>query len=1620
MSVEQMNPIAMLSQPEDTAPTQTLFTVLDGSLDKETGPEDPLSFTDRRAEPAAARLAFSLGATLGNPLVEKAQVDPEFDLVGSLMNDVRGLVSGNPDRGPVWTAEAAAAARRDIAARKEALLKTYSTVPEGSPIRGDLAYQWTVLNNMEGSTDDELASVSSVLSTVTDHAISMSGSFLDRDMLDDYYATQVRLDTIDSLADVAMFIGGQAAAVPVLDMELMYEVPMMALPFVSLLSIINTGNVAREILPKDKQSFYQWVFSGAAKEDIAEYLASIQDPEERRRVTRAVKDSLEKYNGAKLLGLPGSDLEKWGTASEIQDNLQEILSYDESVDWTKWVDNVADSLSWLQAAAPAGALLRTMGKNVPRLFGVKATKGTFNAKVLSSMEEGNRARLDALAAETDDALKMLNQTREEAALAMLPKPALPNGQVPRSLSDATAADIDAVATIAQNVAMRPLTSTDLLNSLDNPEALKGQFKSELKAKLGAHVNMALTTLDDVDDITETFRVKAFIGRDANEGFSTAQYALDASARFGMTDAKVYKYDKLDDAFREATETELTSLKMEPGEFYLVHESRMGLGSDFITDLTSFRRKERKSLLSNWATSTMNRYTGKLKELANLHVGREAARAEEMQRVLIPYEQLGRKEKDVVNRLLTQYEGEKWFTTEELLGSVDIGGVPHTLSEAQIAAYKSVQSAMYATHSILNQVERTRLRADGMRWLVADKGETSVGAARQLRDVTEAINAMGSNRYLYVFDPVQQRTIKMAADEVAKEYLNGNQIARLDKPMDSFRGPHKVERTEFVVVRQADGYQFIDLPPTVVRMEQGYLPRITRTPWVVQKEFTVLRNGRESGETDVAYLGGADDYKAAAEFAREHGGVVVPNPLIEGGWSLSSRKALETENAMFYQDRGAKIKGIDTAQPYEDVGSAINRAVHAIASRVETGRLMEKVEGSFLKEFGFAARPGTKAQLVDDLLARGESQEYIQEAVAAWDWITIMKREPTWGQAKINYQLQGVLFRRLAEGQYKNALLKAVLGNKPVREASAIAMKNMPDLTQLTRTVGYVSQILGNPQRQWVVNAPQLVLFSSKNPRHALPAMTLDASYLGMRWQAEKAGIKAKNKLAGAIEGVAGALPTPEYQALFRAFKESGLGDVQAVSVTTENLSGAFSAVQASTSKTMHAVAELGFASAERHNIAAAFSFAARLKSDELGKPMSQFSKKEWQQVVSEGRQYALNMTRADAFNYQRGALVPAMMQYMAVRQKAVQALLSGEEFSGGSQRMLAALNMAVMFGAEGLGVAHSVSMSLAKLGISWDMITEEFNQATGSSVSPEEMRQAIEGGAIDVALNSLGDTLIDKEESSQVEFSKSISPFAENDKIAWTIYNVIQGNMATSDVLALENIPSASAFRRAVQVGQTATMAATTDFKESEVQEVASIARDAMMVFSGASSVVRAFIADGLGMYVDSYGKPIDKLTTFETIGMAFGMTTKDVTDYYAIKEQFGKKYGDSKDDVDEVALAIVREIRLSEDWRESQRKFQQMKLVLNGHELGGTNDIFVSAVRERVMEQLDWRNPANEKLYQNMIRGIEESHGWDSVVKPTDVIGVLRNSKWALENPMKMQELNKMMTDYRKLEEFK
>ncbi len=710
---------------------------------------------------------------------------------------------------------------------------------------------------------------------------------------------------------------------------------------------------------------------------------------------------------------------------------------------------------------------------------------------------------------------------------------------------------------------------------------------------------------------------------------------------------------------------------------------------------------------------------------------------------------------------------------------------------EIEAYYSARYLNDTVYSIKNAEMKAKLDADGFKGLTIDLGDGTlfqnavklVDDAEVLRDTKVILDPYTGNKI-----PVDQVTLNSLRE-------SGVTVGRLLRKND--RGN---ESFSFVAISDADTHA---LPNNIFPYREGYNFRINNNPYFIDQAANKVIDGVATRKAST--IGVADSARQARETVDK-----LRAQFPDDDFSFRFDRNISPGRSVFDQDadtldgsglqywfskRGDRLTDIDgKLSTVEDPISAMNRMISATANVGTHGEMLETLVSTHKAKYGklkvddidiWSWDQNKGDWHFDKSLAKTSNDEAVTAAVNEYEYLETLKYMPTeldirWG--------------RLLEG------IDAMMGSAPniLSRASSATVKKAIKITpdRVARGTAFAMTIPLRPARHILLQSttglslngidPAITVKSFKDTNLLLTSMAT--------WQNPtlwKITLKSA-KLFGHSE--------KEWTDIFTSFRKSGKAySIDSnVAIGEANFSwsrsmpntvaGAAGQVALNIIKSPVTIGKaIGFDTGELANQGFTWLFA--LKQWQKANPGKAFTtQKTLDEITSKARNLSVDMTKTDAFSYQKGLFASAT-QFMSINHKMAlnilgkNPLIQGNPLDIRTVRGRYIAGMLAMYGTAGLGLQQfydswsksldveipttlddvmygglttalmNTSLDLAfgeEIGTNRTAFADSFSPASGvSTFAYDLVEQFVEGNFVEAFLGASGPTFGNIKEAAQ-------------------------------------------------------------------------------------------------------------------------------------------------------------------------------------------------------------------------------------------------------------------------------
>ena len=754
-----------------------------------------------------------------------------------------------------------------------------------------------------------------------------------------------------------------------------------------------------------------------------------------------------------------------------------------------------------------------------------------------------------------------------------------------------------------------------------------------------------------------------------------------------------------------------------------------------------------------------------------------------------------------------------------------------------------------------------------------------------------------------------------------------------------------EETLYIIRDGGTTTQLGRLPVNLLRYEGGYVSRVYKDQFFVNRKGSVLRNGSKEDTFAAVHTAQtqAEADRVAAELTaatgQEH---TVRSTIVDPRHSkIVNDTLLQEQDRLVFgrrMDDPVTRAGTDQAMLADPIES-LHRAVAATGRAVGIEQYVKSQEVKFFKTYQDLITPAVwrdyqRARFGPDAVS--DDLKKARDSVIGADRDRAMQALQLWEYYRMLRGVSEPLMMRSWRAGIRSLADKSerMMGLSP-STGRFLADLGDHDPFSILKGLVFTTLITANPIRQFHLQGAQFIYLAGANPRIAASAAR-HASVLRIglgtidtpNWASWKHGISRALRIT-----------EDEVEIMVREFKNSGLVAemdsyaYMGATLTDPNLAYRPSAFGGGVQATANAIRypfnamkRVGFNAGETINLTLTYTFAMKKYLAESGKRVAELLPREWQEIGAQASGYALSMHKAGTYKYQQG-LLSVLTQFWSIGHKAMAGMVPGKYgskvFTNKEKAGIVAMQVG-MYGAAGLGMHEAVQGIFAETHVLDDV--------------PEDKAQAISR----IVSNGIGEMLLNHMladttgEDVDMSFSTSFAPAS--------------GAVSTVQdfILALTNMDMLEVFGRGTAAGstwgrysemasyisQTLAISETLPNTPSKLERIMTISPS---VFSGYSNGLKAFYAMRTGQLVSTFGDNRSNITYSEAVIKGLlGVQTHEEADVARLYNLDGKAYVFSGNRAEEIASTIykaqMRNLMAFED--RGDYNFNRMTASLEGERL--------------------------------------------------------------------------------------
>lgn len=1362
-----------------------------------------------------------------------------------------------------------------------------------------------------------------------------------------------------SVLDVFNAIGTEAdKADDVLDVGFVRDLVYMAIPFIAQANLEKTMEEwTGSNVPLTEAAFMGEV-TNQIKQELLNTSPGYREERARELIALLKKNSgiyglVEQYVPESMKPfvqeITQSDTEAYLNMLAVNDT--DFLENDD--DWARWIDNSftaidAITLGYSKKIRDAAGAIKGLAR------GERATA----ARAMAVTDDAPKVEeILAIAAEdtTGRTSRAIGMSEEDHAGALLPNILGDAGY--DLLPDYTKKVIDRNEALAQDIYGRR-TRRDFFNN--DEDQLVRDAVDRFNMDTGGQLQPTRSQIGALSETDDSFQYIAQFGATDSRGFRTTDAADEFAKQYLGSNAKyeVLAHDPASGKYYQLGEAP-TGV-----EYVVRYDTTLRFGDEAAGTLDPLQGGL-FGLKSNWVVNPSSKMDSQIRFAGTRAVDSASFVEQRLSDILRPFNKLKRSsQKRVIEVENAGAAAGKDYTPEDLL-AIRLDGKP--LSAKEIGGYYSRLQTRRALWQIENETLRKKFVSKNMRQVEADG----------FRHVGNVVSPEVLKNKTWAYNPHAKDVKSYAKSDLEDLYHAGGSVVKLWKPVvvDGHQVTH--------VLVDGVNSRISELPANVLRYVPGYQPRYYDARWFVRRKMNLKVDG-EDVET-VVPVAASNSYEAAQRMVSKQSNpeefVIDMDRIRDSGLADSEALNWELDNMMFYNSRSdqeiASLGGDIIVDPVD----ALRRSVTTVANTLGPGRLREVLVEKFKNTYGDLLKKDGQGRPIfperkSDILRPGPGSDQgklYADAKAMHDYIRVINN----GMSPSQKAYRAIVTDLAAQMERKQTRTSNIIASALYGAADDFSP------IKVARTAAFTTQILAAPLRQAWIQSHQVFFLTGIDPTLTARSFFGDGFYLDSAFAMERAGVHQKGwakAIANAVKSTIGTpMNTQEMENLYKNFSASGMPYLRA-NLQIENVSD----------RVLRVVGEAGYAAGERHNLSATYAFAYRKHLKDTGKKWQNLSDKDWETIAFKAREYSLNMTRADALNYQHG-IFSAATQYLAIRHKAINAVLTSKEFTSAERRRIIAGQL-LMFGLEGTGIGMVVNKMIESAGITY----EDTDVPGIGRVSAATIKQSIEGGIYDLMANKTLQALVEQDMETDVQFSRSMAALGEADRFVATMLT----SLPSIDGLELAMGPSASVLGNSNRVVRE--LYALTHTELDTEDKIAVGVESLISLFSVGSNQLKGIVGERLKVMVDSKGRPISMTTDAESlIKKYWGFGTSQEHEYYeALKSEMGS--GSFKSDYINEAADILATMIRRDTLRGNYERARGISAAVytlwpNKYERG--------AIREAMTEKLSTIEIGNEALYSKLVQE------WD-VKTSQEIRTKLMNDSYMLRNPQARENLRSMIEE--------
>lgn len=1243
-------------------------------------------------------------------------------------------------------------------------------------------------------------------------------------------------------------------------------------------------------------------------------------------------------------------------------------------------DATIESIFQVLEAVEVGVIVRGVARGIKALASNSSTTPPVDGNPIETVATTNTTESTALQQRAMD-----NQEAAEALSGTTPEGVLEYYNLPKAYDDGLEEVLDGAP---MDSAVRKEYYEQLVNSknlFDESSDLGGIgfSKSDIDANIERVRDTLLktntvtvapnrTTIDVVDDVNMRVHValnNTVVGSDglpASGVFTTAREAFDKTSEFVNSQGAEAGSVKVYRVMPNGQHVEVKEITDEAGKFVS--------SADFVKPLSHKVAAPFEngwgSLIPRWFVDDLNSLNKRFVDF----VSRSQDKATYIEAELLKPigENIGKlsyksKEKVLQKLADVQLKGKRSTYSDLIREGFD---------EAEIKGVFTAYRFQKLSHKIANRKAARDLRDEGA--FMLNVGESTYFTNRG----KYSVDALENAKTYHIYDPSSDSVMRLTKDEIKKQ---GIEISKLKTRLKDF----EID-ADFVSIPKNASFRPVRETDKVLREVVGHFRRDYKG------DYFVFAQNKKTGEIRV--VANSSDSALAQKKADELN-------TKDSDWGYFSRTSFELQKQLgrsVDEEMSAAMSGLSVERHRGKHLASIEDLDNSLDAKADISNAFESMVGT--------AMSVGRASQVTDVIDLGKAKfmatygKYIAEKGG-------MKSFPK-DFSEVN--ITSAIERRKAESIFNyirevettkdNYLLKQAYGQ--VLETTAGLADKIPeklggkqlsnmlralrdgDIISAAKTFSFVQYIATNPDKFFILNAAQMLQFVPLSSKFKNPIRMANGS--GLLWRAVLADPKDRGML---IEAYAKSTNTAleDAKALIENYSKSGIregvsrntmlyeasrhvGEEVYNSKTKRVLKGAGDVL---VRKPIEISTKYGFNAGETLMVNASYMVSAERYSKQMNKPMSSFTKKDWEQVGADSTRLAWGMRKEHRFAYQNpsgtnaldsffklGGLTPVLALYAQVAHKASLFALSGNKVLTKEERLrLAGFNFVL------LGSAGYFSEV-------FDPIMEEVAALTDSETAKDVVR-FMRVGLLNSTINSTGDYILgftgDEFDPTNVNFSKTISAYTDL-YTNFSQYFESIGNASIADPTRSGAFMSGF-YKAGTAIGDMASMVWSSSTSSEIDFEPDEFAKSFASIFSGFNNHWRAWLAFESGELRSASGKTVP-VNAVEALLTGIGVKIPELEAYYKERGESYDRYQEAKELAKQEVEYIQRRLALSSDpsadsFGETQSAmylFKRMKESLDPEQMITYNEEFYRLLNKR---QEDMQDSLISMLMKNVGNGL-------------------------------------------------